>query len=190
MLILVRHGETEANARGLLLGRADPPLSLAGRLQAQALAALIPADARIVASPLRRARETAEAFGRAVDVEPAWIELDYGALDGHPIGDIPAAMWHQWRTDPHFAPDGGESLATLGTRVRAACESLSSEARGGDVVVVSHVSPIKAAIGWALDAGDEIAWKLFVRLASMSRIRIDERGTTVLSLNEAPPSVP
>ena len=61
MLLLVRHGRTDANAQGLLLGRLDPPLSDEGRAQAAALAARIPRDARVIASPLLRTRQTAEA---------------------------------------------------------------------------------------------------------------------------------
>ena len=63
MLYVVRHGETAANVDGLLLGRADPPLTDRGRSQARALAAAIPTPQRVVTSPLRRAVETAAAFG-------------------------------------------------------------------------------------------------------------------------------
>jgi broad specificity phosphatase PhoE len=119
VLVLVRHGQTEANARGLLLGRADPPLSDLGRRQAAALATRLPDDARVVASPLLRTRETAAAFGRPVDIDDRWIELDYGTFDGKAVVDVPADVWREWRADPHFVPAGGESLATLGIRVRA-----------------------------------------------------------------------
>ncbi len=184
MLVLVRHGQTEANARGLLLGRADPPLSDLGRRQAAALATRVPADARVVASPLRRTRDTAAALGRPVDIDERWIELDYGTIDGTPVADVPADVWREWRADPHFVPGGGESLATLGIRVRAACEELLDEARTHDVVVVSHVSPIKAAIGWALGAGDEIGWHLFVQVASIARVAIGPWGPSLHSFNE------
>jgi broad specificity phosphatase PhoE len=184
VLVLVRHGQTEANARGLLLGRADPPLSDLGRRQAAALATRLPDDARVVASPLLRTRETAAAFGRPVDVDERWIELDYGTFDGTPVADVPADVWREWRADPHFVPAGGESLAALGIRVRAACEQLLDEARDRDVVVVSHVSPIKAAIGWALGAGDEVAWHMFVQVASIARIAIGPWGPSLLSFNE------
>jgi broad specificity phosphatase PhoE len=184
MLLLVRHGRTDANARGLLLGRADPPLSDEGREQAAALARLLPADARVVTSPLRRSRETADAFGRPVEVDERWVELDYGELDGTPLRDVPIDTWREWRSDPMFVPPGGESLAALGIRVRAACADLVDEVRARDVVVVSHVSPIKAAVAWALGAGDELAWRLFVDVASVARIGVDRWGPSLRSFNE------
>jgi len=184
VLVLVRHGQTDANARALLQGRVDLPLSELGRQQAQALGPLVPADARIVSSPLGRARETAAAFGRAVEVDERWIELDYGELDGRPITDVPPDVWAAWRADPHFTPLGGESLVTLGARVRGACEELLEEARERDVVVVSHVSPIKAAIAWTLGVGDEVGWRLFVRVASITRVMIGPWGPTLHSFNE------
>lgn len=184
MLVLVRHGQTDANAWGMLQGHVDLPLSELGRQQARALAPLIPADARVVVSPLRRAQETAAAFGRPVEVDERWIELDYGAFDGRPIVDVPPETWATWRADPHFAPPGGESLVTLGVRVRGACEELLEEARERDVVVVSHVSPIKAAIAWTLGVGDEVGWRLFVRVASITRVMIGPAGPTLHSFNE------
>jgi broad specificity phosphatase PhoE len=172
VLVLVRHGQTDANARGLLQGRVDLPLSELGRRQAQALAALVPTDARVVVSPLRRAQETAAAFGREIEVDERWIELDYGELDGRPIADVPEELWQRWRADVDFAPPGGESLATLGRRVRTACEDLAAEATEADIVVVSHVSPIKAAVAWALGVGDELSWRLHVAPASVTRIAV------------------
>ena len=74
MLVVVRHGQTDANARGLLLGRADPALSPLGRRQAAALAAIVPVEGRVIASPLARTMETASAFGRPVEVDERWIE--------------------------------------------------------------------------------------------------------------------
>jgi broad specificity phosphatase PhoE len=186
MLHLVRHGRTDANAQGLLLGRADPPLSEEGRRQAVALAGILPSGARVISSPLRRTRETAEAFGLDVEVDERWIELDYGELDGTPLADVPPDLWRQWRADPTFVPPGGESLTALGARVRLACDELVDEARHDDIVIVSHVSPIKAAIAWAIGAGDELSWRLFVHVASIARIGVDQWGTTLRSFNELP----
>jgi broad specificity phosphatase PhoE len=186
VLHVVRHGRTEANARGVLLGRTDPPLSDLGRRQARALAEIVPADARVISSPLLRARETAEAFGRRIEVDERWIELDYGTLEGVAPAAVAAEVWRRWRGDPQFVPGGGESLAALGLRVRDACMDLAEEARERDVVVVTHVSPIKAAVAWALRVGDLVAWRLFVGDGSVTRIGVERTGPVLRSFNERP----
>jgi broad specificity phosphatase PhoE len=171
MLIVVRHGRTEANAAGLLLGRRlDPGLDELGARQAAAVAGALPTPARVVSSPLLRTRQTAEALGRPVEVDDRWIELDYGDLDGTPLRDVPADVWSAWRADPTWAPAGGESLVDLGIRVREACAALADEAAERDVVVVTHVSPVKAALAWALGVGDEVSWRAYVAPASITQI--------------------
>ncbi len=170
MLIVVRHGRTTANAQGLLLGRTDPELAELGARQASALGAAVAGAARVVCSPLLRTRQTAEALGRPVTVDERWIELDYGVLDGVPLRDVPRSTWAEWQADLAWAPEGGESLADLGVRVRAACEDLADECAERDVVVVTHVSPLKAAVAWALSTTDDVTWHLYAAPASVTRI--------------------
>ena len=184
MLFVVRHGQTAANAAGQLLGRADVPLTETGRQQAKELAAAVGPVDRVISSPLQRARDTATAFGLAIEIDERWTELDYGIYDEWPLTDVPSEMWQNWRGDAEFSPPEGESLASVGRRVRAACDDLASAAADADVVVVSHVSPIKAAVAWALDAGDGIAWRTFVAVASISRIAVTDRGPILRSFNE------
>lgn len=184
MLHVVRHGRTEANAAGLLLGRLDPDLDALGIRQATAVAAAIGPVDRVVSSPLLRAVRTAEAFGVDVETDDRWLELDYGDLDGTSVSEVPSSTWVQWRADLDWAPPGGESHAALGGRVRSACEDLIAEAAGSEVVVVTHVSPIKASLAWALGVGDEIAWRCFVEPASVLRIAVGPGGPTVRSFND------
>ncbi len=184
MLILLRHGQTAANASGLLQGRVDNPLDEVGRSQAVAAAQHIGQVDRVIASPLLRARQTAAAFERLVDVDDRWVELDYGDWDERPVVEVTAQEWTAWRADPSFAPPGGESHEQLGVRVRAALEGLRDEAIERDVLVVSHVAPIKIALAWALGVGDEVGWRIHLTTASISRVRVDERGAVLLSCNE------
>ena len=195
MLIFVRHGQTDANAAGLLQGRTDRPLNQRGKGQARAAAlALRPVlvgGVRVVSSPLARARQTAAALlvaaGRREDemvIDHAWIELDYGSWDQVPLRDVPAAQWEKWRADLSFTPPGGESLADLGARVRTACGDLVAECASDDVIVVSHVSPIKAAVAWALGVGDDSSWRMQLDPASICRISVTDRGAALRSFNE------
>jgi broad specificity phosphatase PhoE len=188
VIVLVRHGRTAANASGLLLGRADPELDAEGQLQAARLAEVLSAErvARVVSSPLVRCRQTAAAvagaLGVPVEVDDRWIELDYGELDGTATSDIPAETWAKWMADVAWAPPGGESLAQLGERVRVACDELARESE--DVVVVSHVSPIKAAVAWALGVGDEVAWRLFLAPASITRVAASGSRRSLHAFNQ------
>jgi broad specificity phosphatase PhoE len=185
MLYVVRHGQTAANAAGQLLGRADVPLTELGQRQARALAIALEGHVeRVVSSPLRRAQDTAAAFGLPVEVDERWTELDYGVYDELPLGDVPQEMWQRWRGDAEYAPPEGESLASVGRRVRAACDDLAQVAVESDVVVVTHVSPIKAAVAWTLDVDDHVTWRMFVAVASITRVAVSDRGPILRSFNE------
>jgi broad specificity phosphatase PhoE len=189
VLLLVRHGETAANVDGLILGRADPPLTDRGVAQARALAEALPTPDRVIASPLRRALDTAGALGLTVEVDQRWIELDYGELDGRSLSSVPPEVWDRLRSDPSEAPAGGEPLAMLGRRVREACTDLVRDASTGVVVVVTHVSPIKAAVAWALAAPDEVAWRMYVEDASVTCLDMGPDGPVLRWFNRLPPAV-
>lgn len=184
MIYVVRHGRTASNAAGLLLGRADPPLDEVGHAQAEALGRSLGKVDLVVTSPLERARQTAACIDGPVRVDERFIELDYGEWDQRSFGDLPAGSWEAWRADIDFAPPGGESLADLGERVRAGLEDLVEAAQGSKVAVVTHVSPLKAAAAWALGVGDEIAWRMFVAPASVTRIDVSRGQPTLVGFND------
>jgi broad specificity phosphatase PhoE len=186
-IVLVRHGQTEPNRAGQLLGRLDAPLTALGRRQAAAAAeAVLSAHhvTRVVASPLGRARATAELFVLPVEVDERWIEVDYGDYDGLPFREVPEELWREWRADAAWAPPSGESLASVGRRVRAACDEMAGDAAERDVVVVSHVSPIKAAIAWALEVGDEVSWRMHLDVAAICEVRCSARGPSLRLFNQ------
>ncbi len=185
-LILVRHGRTTANAAGLLQGHIDNPLDELGVRQAAAIAvALAGLDRpRVLSSPLLRARQTASALQLPVQVEDRFIELDYGGLDGLAVRDVDAATWARWRAEPDFVPAGGESLARLQARVEQACAELCADAGERDVVVFSHVSPIKAAVAWALGVdGPALSWRMTLGQATITRIRTAPGNPALLAFN-------
>ena len=190
MLILVRHGRTPANAAGLLQGRLDQDLDDHGRQQALAVADYVNGGCDIgavVSSPLRRAQQTAAAFQLPVETDDRWLELSYGEYEGTPHTEVPSEVWQRWREDSHFTPAGGESLAALDVRVRAACEDLVERAAVENVVVVSHVSPMKSAVGWALGVDVGISFNCHLDQAAVCRIAIRGDRPILLTFNETAP---
>lgn len=188
MLILVRHGRTSANAAGLLQGRMDPPLDEVGHEQArrigEAIRRLHPNGYRVIASPLVRAQETAGYLGVDLHTDERWQEIAYGVYEGRPMADVGAAQWARWRSDPEYAVEGGESLSALLARVRPALEELAAAAEHEDIVVVSHVSPIKAAVAWALDVGIEVSWRCQLGQASITKVISTPRGPSLTLFND------
>ncbi len=153
-LWLARHGETEENAAGRILGRRDPPLSLAGVGQAEALAERMQEVglAAVWSSPLERARRTAELVGAALGLEPvtlqALIESDRGDWEGRLVAELahesPELLAAFVAADPSFRFPGGESLAEQIQRTRSA---LATAAAGPlPALVVAHAGTIRAAL--------------------------------------------
>jgi broad specificity phosphatase PhoE len=197
MLILIRHGESVANAQGLLLGRTDAELTEKGMAQAASVGQLLRDPILVLrSSPLSRARDTAALLGSdvPVEVDDRWVEVDYGEYECQPLRDVPADVWRQWRSDPGFRPSGGETLAEVDARVAAACaelfaaDGLLARAADGDVVVVSHVTPIKAAVAWALGMGPELLWRLHLQTASVTRIGWGNGHPVLHGFNEVLPN--
>ena len=183
MLHVVRHGRTEVNASGKLLGRSDPGLDQTGRKQAEDLANRLGGVDLVISSPLKRTMETASYISNTVKTDPRWLELDYGELEGRSIESIDVEIWENWRSDVNWAPDGGEALSALGVRVEEACEEIVEISKDREVVVVTHVSPIKATLGWVLGLDTGVSWKCHVSPGSSMTIKIGQYGPVLQNFN-------
>ena len=195
MLILIRHGESTMNAEGRLVGRLDPSLTPTGEAQAARAGATLAAVSELIVSPLTRTRQTASLLGveAPMRIDERVIELDYGILDGATLGEVDPTLWGRWHEEADFAPEGGESLVDLRRRLSPLLEELfaapgqGARSKEGDVVIVSHVSPIKAAVAWALGTDDLVAWRMRLSNGSVTRIGYGPTGPQLLSFNETPP---
>jgi probable phosphoglycerate mutase len=195
MLVLVRHGRTQWNAERRLAGRTDVELDDVGRAQAAAVGRSLGAVVEVRTSPLRRALETAQLLGtgRTPIVDPSFVELDYGDAEGTRLDELSAEEWRAMREDPTRRFLNGESLDDVQRRVAPALDALfSTDGRGarsadGDVVVVSHVAPIKAAVAWALGCGPDLNLRLRLDNATVTRVAWGPFGPVLLSYNESPP---
>lgn len=122
-ILLVRHGETAWNREGRYQGRTDIPLSPDGERQVRALGqrlASVPIAAAI-ASPLSRAKTTAEAAlaGRtlALELDAGLLEISHGQWEGKLASDVErdhAEMFGVWRTSPGRDAPAGPGAETLG----------------------------------------------------------------------------
>ena len=192
MLILIRHGQSTANEAGLLAGHHDTPLTEKGRAQARALAGSLSGVARLVASPLSRTMETARLAvpGVELEIDAAFVEQHFGEHEGRAMADLSPEELATFRSDHDANLGGGESLAELDVRVHARLNELMDEtdsllrSRSEHIVVVSHVSPIKSAVTWALGVPGNVAWRMRLDNASITTIAVREGGPYLLTYND------
>lgn len=191
MLYLVRHGRTAANAQHRLQGRLDLPLDEVGEQQAAAMAAHIRSVSvgidEVWCSSTMRATQTAAHYGVAPTVDDRWIEVDFGIYDGLPLRDLPESVWASWREDSDYAPEGGESFSSVAARVKAACDEVLARSADRDIVVVSHVTPIKTAVAWVLETPLDIMFRTQLSHGALCRIGVGAFGATLHSFNETIP---
>ena len=191
-LVLIRHGSTEHSADRRFSGRNDLPLDPAGEAQVAALARRAPSlghVAAIFSSPLRRARQTADAVAAAlrlpVSVTEDLAELDFGSWEGLTHAEVRERDPDElaaWYASPDVATPGGESLTALTRRVRRARNAVIAAHPGQVVAVVTHVSPIKALVRLALDAPPSSVYRLHLDTASVSVLDYFADGASSLRL--------
>lgn len=183
-LFLVRHGTTAANFADILQGRADNPLSEAGLAEAERLAAHLRGRniEAIFCSTLTRARQTAEAVGRAcglpVETIAELVEIDLGEWEGRPYDELKNradGFYQRWREDPSLAIPGGESFLAVMDRARIGLRRvLSSPARR--VTLVGHAAVNQAILAVLLGMEPGVARRFRSRNASLAQISMYLEG--------------
>jgi broad specificity phosphatase PhoE len=154
-VILVRHGETEANRRKCFAESDDIPLTENGRRQAHDLATRLAREFRpqiLCSSEFARARETSNIIAGVLGLHPEIIpgihERNFGFLKGHSYDRMGEAMTSDPLYDParswQWTPPGGESLNDVRHRAIAALGSMRTRHRGKDIVIVCHGAVIQA----------------------------------------------
>lgn len=147
-IIAIRHGETAWNVDARIQGHLDIALNDTGHWQARRLGQALAGEdiVAIYASDLSRAWQTADHVARATGArlipEPGLRERSFGCFEGRTFAEVEVEAPEQaqrWRQrDPHFAPEGGESLLQLYQRVVAAAERLAARHPGELIALVGH----------------------------------------------------
>ena len=189
-IIAIRHGETAWNVDTRIQGHLDIPLNDTGLWQARQVARALAGEplSAIYASDLQRAHATAraiaEATGAPLVAEPGLRERSFGQLEGRTFAEIEAELPEQarrWRQrDPHFAPEGGETLVQLRERIAATTHRLAAQHTGGLVVLVAHGGVLDVL--YRLATGQELqaprTWQL--ANAAINRLLWTPEGLTLV----------
>ncbi|MCX6444241.1 MAG: bifunctional RNase H/acid phosphatase [Actinobacteria bacterium] len=182
-IYFIRHGETVLTPTRKFSGTGalDPELMQEGLDQADLVAeeaVKLGADV-LIASPLKRTRQTAEAISRTTGLEitfdESWYELSFGDWDGKSIEEVKEEdpdAYQAWLNSTAYAPNGGESYDEASVRIEEALEKLVAEYPGKKVIVVTHNGVIKTAIKLAMGAPAEAVFHVDASPCSISSISI------------------
>jgi len=190
-LLLIRHAEPVRIGPGTAAGPADPHLTGRGRAQADRLAAWLAADPieKLLSSPLRRARETAEPVARTLglDVEVVDGLMEYDARSDFyiPVEELRETRDHHWTAmiEGRWDELGGEPPDQFRARIVPCVDAIIERFPGGTVAAVCHGGVINVYLA-ALLGLERHLW-FHPEYTSISRIAAARTGErSVVSLND------
>ena len=161
--LAMRHGEAVSNIKKILSSDgAHHGLTLRGKRQVEAAIRKLKKEKidMIVSSPVRRARETADAIGKAlgvlVETDTKLREINVGALDGRPVADYLPYVASPRQMFDH-SPPGGETLADVRARMGEWLKEMERAHEGKTILAVSHQDPIWLLASYARGETNEAA---------------------------------
>ena len=194
MIIFLRHGQAENNTKKILAGR-TPGINLTeqGKEQAEQAGEMIKSlnISAIYSSPIDRAMQTAEIVGKHCGIKPIsddrLIELDMGKFTMMPYNEIfekhGNVFLKFYEGSLEISHNGVESFTEVQKRVFDIVDFVKNEHKGENVVLVTHMDPIKAMIGKVLSLDPEILFQLIVANASLNIFKYDDQNFYLSSIN-------
>jgi broad specificity phosphatase PhoE len=195
-VLLVRHGETDWNRSGQIMGAQPVPLNDHGCLQAHRLASFLRTRPirRLYSSPVVRARQTAEIVGAALSlpliVEAGLTEIGVGDWVGRYWRDLAdAEVRLNFYTRPEEArPPGGETLREVQARAVTTVQRALAAADSGPIVMVSHADVLRTIVAHYLQVSLPTMRQMRIDHASVTALEITGSGADLLFLNHVPQS--
>ena len=180
-ILLVRHGETDWNRSGQIMGERPVPLNQNGEVQVKRLASFLKSRSirALYSSPVARAIQTGEILASVLQVpltaDRGLTEIKVGEWEGRYWEDLTAEFARQqFYTSPEEArPPGGETLSEVQIRAVAAVERARARAEADRLLFVSHADVVRAIL----------AHYLKFDLNTVRQMRIDHASLTALELN-------
>lgn len=198
-IIFLRHGQAMNNVKRVLSGRSDGiPLTSHGAEQIRHAAELISHMdvSAIYSSPIQRAKDSAEIVGEEisvpVDTDERLIELDMGKFTGMSYNDIfrerGNVFMQFYSGDLNIAHNGVETFGEVKKRVTGIVEHVTESHPGQNVVLVTHMDPIKAMLSTVLDLSPTNLFEMVIANASLSIFQEADDRFYVSAINLMHPS--
>lgn len=198
-IIFLRHGQAKNNTERILAGRTEGvPLTDTGIKQAEHTAQLLEHMniSKIYSSPIQRAKHTAEIVGKHnsldVSIDDRLIELDMGKFTGMPydsiLNDHGNVFMKFYNGELEIAHQGVETFFDVKKRVLGIVDHVIEKHPDENVLLVTHMDPIKAMLSTIVDLSPTNLYELIIANASLNLFREKERKLSLSGLNVMHPS--
>jgi len=198
LIIFLRHGQAQNNTSRVLAGRA-PGVSLTpkGVSQANEIGKFLKSldISHIYASPIERAHKTAQIVGEHVGlpttVDERLYELEMGRFSGMAYDDLFAKHGNVflkfYQGDPTIEENGVETFAQVKKRVLSMVDHVRKEHHGKNVLLVTHMDPIKAMISSVMNLNAQSLFELIIANASLTIVRDEQSKFSLTAINAMNP---
>lgn len=193
-LFLTRHGQTVTNTEGRFCGHSETDLTPKGEDQARALGRRLAKEKleAIYTSDFSRAIRTAALIagerGITPRAEPDLRELHYGEWELQKGGDVARKWRTQYRLmrheDPSWRPPGGETVAEVRARTRAAFDRIVEAHQGKKVLVVAHGTALNCLISTLLGMPESFVFRIDVANCGLTEVEVRNGQAYVVRMNE------
>jgi probable phosphoglycerate mutase len=198
-IIFLRHGQAKNNTERILAGRTEGiPLTETGVKQAEHTADFLQHMniSAIYSSPIQRAKHTAEIVGKHnsldVTIDDRLIELDMGKFTGMPYDEIfnshGNVFMKFYNDELEIAHNGVETFSDVKKRVLGIVDHVIENHPDENVVLVTHMDPIKAMLSTIVDLSATNLFELIIANASLNIFREKEQKFSISGLNVMHPS--
>jgi len=198
-IIFLRHGQAKNNTERVLSGRTPGvPLTDKGITQAQQTAELLEHMniSAIYSSPIQRAKHTAEIVGKHnsidVEIDDRLIELDMGKFTGVPYDEIFSSHGNVfmkfYNGELEIAHNGVETFADVKKRVLSIVDEIIEKHFDENIVLVTHMDPIKAMLSTVVDLSPTNLFELIIANASLNLFREKDRKFSLTGVNVMHPT--
>lgn len=195
LVILMRHGQADNNVNKILVGRhIESHLTEFGKNQVLDTAKYLKEISidKVLVSPVVRTVETAEIvcgyLGVSYEIDERLYEIELGKLVGMNYEEIILKygnLFLQFYTenDASLTHYGVESFASIKQRIKNILDEITDRYTNKNVLMISHLDPIKAAISILLDLKPETLYRWHIRNASLTILKNDERVYSLAGVN-------
>ena len=198
-IIFLRHGQAKNNTDRILAGRTEGvPLTDTGIEQAKHTAELLEKMniSAIYSSPIQRAKHTAEIAGKHnsidVTIDERLIELDMGKFTGMHYDEIfndhGNVFMKFYNGELEIAHNGVETFADVKKRVLSIVDEIIEKHFDENIVLVTHMDPIKAMLSTVVDLSPTNLFELIIANASLNLFREKDRKFSLTGVNVMHPT--